>query len=138
MRVWAVNSMKSAALGRLAVDGRLLSGQVEDALALGRRVGHRRQAGHAGHLARLGAAERDELRGAAVADGDRARLVEQERVDVAGDLDRLAALGDDVRRQGPVHPRDADRREQGADRRRDQADEQGDQRRDVERLSGAK
>ena len=67
----------------------------------------------------------------AVADRDRAGLVEQQRVDVAGHLDRLAALGDHVRPQGPVHAGDADGRQQRADRRRDQADEQRHQRRDV-------
>ena len=78
-------------------------------------------------------AERHELRRLAVADRDRAGLVQEQRVDVAGQLDRLAALGDDVGHQRPVHPGDADRRQQGADGRRDQADQQGDQRRDVER-----
>ena len=67
----------------------------------------------------------------AVAERDRAGLVEQQRVDVAGHLDGLPALGDQVCPQCPVHAGDADGGEQRADRRRNQADEQRDQRRDV-------
>ena len=76
-------------------------------------------------------AQRHELRGLAVAHGDGAGLVQQQRVHVAGHLDRLAALGDDVGPQRPVHAGDADGRQQGADGRRDQADQQGHQRRHV-------
>ena len=70
---------------------------------------------------------------AAIAQRDRAGLVQEQRVDVAGDLDGLAALGDQVGGQGAVHAGDPDRRQQGPDRRRDQADQERDQGRDVER-----
>ena len=63
--------------------------------------------------------------------GDRAGLVQQQRIDVAGHFDRLAALGQNVGPQGPVHAGDADGGQQGADRRRNQAHQQGDQRRHV-------
>ena len=58
-------------------------------------------------------------------------LSSSKRVDVAGDFDRLAALGQDVGPQGAVHAGDADGRQQGADRGRNQADQQGHERRDV-------
>ena len=60
---------------------------------------------------------------------DRAGLVEQQRGDVAGGLDRAAAHREHVALHEPVHPRDADRGQQPADRRRDQTDEQRDQHR---------
>ena len=73
------------------------------------------------------AADGQELRRLAVAEGDRARLVEQERLDVAGRLDGAAAHGEHVALHEPVHAGDADGREQPADRRRDEADEQRDE-----------
>ena len=69
---------------------------------------------------------RHELHRLAVAERDRAGLVEQQRVDVAGRFDRAAAHRDHILLDHPVHARDADGREQPADRRRDEADEQRD------------
>ena len=69
----------------------------------------------------------DEFVGHAVAEGDRAGLVEQQRVDVARRLDRAAGRRDHIEADEPVHAGDADGRQQAADRRRDQADEQRDQ-----------
>ena len=66
----------------------------------------------------------------AVAERDRAGLVEQQHVDVAGGLDRAAGEREHVAAHEPVHAGDADRAQQRADRRRDQRDEQRDQRRD--------
>ncbi len=68
---------------------------------------------------------------------DRAGLVEEEDVDVAGGLDGASRRGDDVRLDHAVHPRDADRRQEAADRRGDQADEERDENGDRDRLSGA-
>ena len=62
----------------------------------------------------------DELDGLAVAERDRARLVEQQHVDVARGLDRAARQGEHVAAHQAVHAGDADAREQRADRRRDQ------------------
>ena len=73
------------------------------------------------------AAHRKELRRLAVAERDRAGLVEQQRVDVACRLDRAAGHGEHVEAHEPVHAGDADGREQGADGRRDQGHEQRDQ-----------
>jgi hypothetical protein len=63
----------------------------------------------------------------AIAERDRAGLVEQQRVDVARGFDRAAGHREHVALDHAVHAGDADRREQAADRRRDQADEQRDQ-----------
>ena len=76
----------------------------------------------------LDARHRDERGGLAVAERDRAGLVEQQHVDVARRLDRAARQREHVAAHEPVHAGDADRRQQRADRRRDQRDEQRDQR----------
>ena len=81
------------------------------------------------------AGDREELGGLAVAEGDRAGLVEQQRGAVAGRLDRPAGHGQHVALHQAVHAGDADGRQQRADGRRDQAHEQGDQHDD--RLLGA-
>ena len=80
-------------------------------------------------------ADREELDGLPVAERDRAGLVEQQRVHVAGGLDRAAAHREHVALHQPVHAGDADRRQQRADRRRDEADDERDEHRD--RLLGA-
>ena len=71
--------------------------------------------------------------GLAVAERDRAGLVEQQDVDVAGGLDRAARQREDVAAHEAVHAGDADRAQQRADRRRDERDEQRDERRDRDR-----
>ena len=79
--------------------------------------------------------DRQQLGGLAGAEGDRARLVEQQRRHVARGLDGAAGHGQHVALHEAVHAGDADRRQQPADRRRDQAHEQGDEHDD--RLLGA-
>ena len=76
---------------------------------------------------RVDARHRDELRRLAVAERDRAGLVEQQRVDVAGGLHGAPGHGQHVVPHEAVHAGDADRRQQTADGRGDEADEQGDQ-----------
>ena len=76
---------------------------------------------------------REERGRLAVAERDRAGLVEQQHVDVAGRFDRAAGHRDHVRLDHAVHAGDADRREQAADRGRDQADEQRDEHGDRDR-----
>ena len=63
----------------------------------------------------------------AVADGDRAGLVEQQRVHVARRLDGAPGHGEHVALDEPVHAGDADRGQQRPDGGRDQRDEQRDQ-----------
>ena len=77
-----------------------------------------------------------ELGRLAVAERDGAGLVEQQRVDVAGRLDRAAGHGQHVEAHQPVHAGDADRRQQRADRGRDQRHEQRDQDDDRDRAAG--
>ena len=87
----------------------------------------RRQAGEQrglGERLLVDAGHRDELGRHAVAEGDGAGLVEQQRVDVAGGLDRAARGGEDVEADQPVHAGDADGGQQPADGGRDQRDEQ--------------
>ena len=71
--------------------------------------------------------------GQPVAERDRAGLVEQQHVDVAGGLDRAAGSRDHVGLDHAVHAGDADRREQSADRGRNQADQQRHQHGDRDR-----
>ena len=101
--------------------------QHDDRAALGRLVGERRELRDLGELALLDAVDRQELGRLPVAERDRAGLVEQEHVDVAGRLDRAAGHREHVALHEPVHAGDADRREQRADRGRDERDEQRDQ-----------
>src|SRR6266511_1926059 len=75
------------------------------------------------------AVDGDELGRLPVAERDRAGLVQEEHVDVAGRLDRAAGHGEHVALHEPVHARDPDRREQRADGGRDQRDEQSDEHR---------
>ena len=73
------------------------------------------------------ATDGEEVRRHPVAQGDGARLVQQQRLHVAGRLHGPAAHGEHVALDQAVHAGDADGREQGADGGRDQADQQGDQ-----------
>ena len=78
---------------------------------------------------------RNELDRLPIAQRDRAGLVEQQHVDIAGGFDRAARHGDDIGLDHAVHAGNADGREQAADRRRNQADQQRDQHRDRDRRS---
>ena len=71
-----------------------------------------------------------------VAERDGAGLVEQQRIDVAGGLDRAAGHRQHVEAHQPVHAGDADRRQQRADRGRDQRHEQRDQHDHRDRAAG--
>ena len=73
-----------------------------------------------------------------VAVGDRAGLVEQDDVDVAGRLDRPAAHRQHVEARDAVHAGDADGGQQAADRRRDEAHEEGDQGDGLDRRPGVR
>ena len=127
MRVWAVNSMNSAFSGACTSTPEL-PGQHHDAAALRGGVGQTGEHGGAGQFGFRDAGQRQKAGRLAVADGDGAGLVEQQNVHVSGDFHRLAALGDHVGLQRPVHPRDADGRKQAADGRGNQADQQRHQR----------
>ena len=72
----------------------------------------------------------------AVAERDRAGLVEQQRIDVARRLDRAAGHGEHVEAHQAVHAGDADGREQRADRGRDQRHEQRDEHDDRDGAAG--
>ena len=126
-----------AELGHVAAaDAVLLLGQHDDRAALRRLVGERGELRRVGELLLGDAAHRAELGRLAVAEGDGAGLVEQQRVDVARRLDRAARHGEHVEAHQPVHAGDADGREQRADRGRDQGDEQRDQHDDRDRAAG--
>ena len=90
----------------------LLLGQHDDAAALGRLVGQRRQLRGVGEFVLLDAGRRQEGRSLAVAERDGAGLVEQQHVDVAGRLDRAARGGDHVGLHHAAHAGHADGRQQ--------------------------
>ena len=106
-----------------------------DRTAFRRFVGKRRKVAGPQGLGQADAFGRQDLRGLPVAQGDRSRLVEQKRVDVAGRFDRAPAHRQHVSLQHAIHARDSDGRKQSADRRRDQADQQRDQHRHARRPS---
>ena len=105
----------------------LLLREHDDRSAFGRFVRQRRQLRRVGQRRLADAGQRNELGRLAVAERDRAGLVEQQRVDVAGGFDRAARHRQHVVLHQPVHAGDADRRQQAADGRRDQAHQQRDQ-----------
>ena len=104
-----------------------LLGQHHDRAAFRGLVGERGELRRVGELGLVDAGECEELGRLAVAERDRAGLVEQQGVDVARGLDRAARHREHVEAHEPVHAGDADRRQQRADRRRDQADEERDE-----------
>ena len=89
------------------------------------------RAANAAHVGGGIRADGQECRRVPVAYGDRAGLIQQHDIDVAGQFHRLAALGDDVGLQGAVHARDADGGEQGADGGGNEADQKGNEGRHV-------
>ena len=110
-----------------APDAVLLLRQDDDGTSFWCFVCQRRQLCGIGQFAVGDARHRHELGRLAVAERNRARLVEEQRVDVAGRLDRAAGHREDVPLHQPVHARDADGRQQSADRRRDETHEQRDE-----------
>ena len=102
----------------------LFLGEHDDRTALGGFVGKRREL--RGIRQALGAdiGGGNELRCLAIAEGDGAGLVEQQRVDVARSFNGAAAHGEHVVLHQAIHAGDADGRKQSADRRRDEADQQ--------------
>ena len=136
MRVSAVNgtnvqSPPSARLGRAEPPR-----QGHDRASLGGLVGAAGEVGGAHQLLHRDARRGKELGRLPVAERDRSGLVEQQRVDVAGRLDRAARHGEDVLLEQAIDAGDADGAEQAADGRRDEADEQRDQHRDRDRGAG--
>ena len=104
-----------------------LLGENDDRAALGRLVGERRELRRLREVELVDATDGQELGGLPIAERDRARLVQQEHVDVSRGLHRPTRHGKNVALHEPVHPRDADGREQRADGRRDEGDEEGDE-----------
>ena len=111
-------------------------GQHDDGAAFGSLVGQRGELRGVGHLGFGDSRGRHEFGGLAVAEGNRAGLVEQQRVHVAGGLDRAAGHGENVVLDQAVHAGDADGRKQAANRGGNQADQQRDQNEDGLRRSG--
>ena len=114
-------------VGLAVLQPELIPGEHHDRTAFGRLVGQARELRGLGQRRSLDARYRQELDGFAVADRDRARLVEQQRRAVARRFDGTAAHREHVALHQPVHARDADRGEQRADGRRDEAHEQPDE-----------
>jgi hypothetical protein len=109
----------------------LLLGEHDDRSAFGGLVGQARELRGVGQLRDRDVAERLELDRLAIAQGDGAGLVEEQRVDVPGRLDGPPAHRQHVVLHHTIHAGDADRRQQAADRGRNQADEQRHQDRDA-------
>ena len=98
MRVWAVKGTKvapsfSISRSRMLI---LLLGQDDDAASFRSFVRQRRELGRVGQRGLGDAVGGNEVHRLAVAQGDRAGLVQEQHVDVAGRLDGPAGHGDDV------------------------------------------
>ena len=102
-------------------DLQLLCHERHDRTTLGRLVGQAGELSRRRKRLKPHASERDQLVGHAVAVGDGARLVEQQRVHVARGLDGPATHGDDILLQQAIHAGDPDGRQKAADGGRDQA-----------------
>ena len=101
--------------------------QNDDAAALRRFVGERSQLRGIGQSLRLDARRGMKCRGHAIAQRDRAGLVEQQHVHVAGRFDGASAHRQHIALEDAVHAGDANGAEQSADGRRNQTDQQRDQ-----------
>ena len=119
-----------------AADAVFVLGEHDNRTAFRRLVRKRGKLRRIGQLLLGHAGERDELGCLPVAERDRPGLVEQQRIDIAGGLDRPAGHRQHVEPHEPVHSGDADCRQQGADRRRDQRDEQRHQHQHAEAAAG--
>ncbi len=122
--------------GRAPELSQALARQVDDGAALRRLVLDRRNKSGFDRFGLRDAGRRHDRSGQAVAVRDRARLVEQDDVDVTGGLDGTAAHRQDVEPRDAIHARDADGRQEAADGGRDEADEQGDERDGVDGRAG--
>ena len=111
----------------LAAQAVLFLGQHDDGAAFGGLVGQGSQLGGFGQLLGWNTPDRDEFHRLAVAQGDRAGLVQQQHVHIPGGFHRPARHGDHVALDQAVHAGDADGGEQPADGGGDQADQQGHQ-----------
>ena len=114
----------------------LLLGQHHDGAALGSFVGERRKLRGIGQPLLAHVRRGHELRRLAVAQGDGAGLVEQQRIHVAGGFHGASAHGQHVVLHQAVHAGDADSREQPADGGGNEADQQRHQHEDCLRRAG--
>ena len=94
-----------------AADAVFLLGQHDDRASLRGLVGERGELRRVGQLLLAHAGDGLELGRLPIAERDGAGLVEQQRVDVAGRLDRAAGHGEHVEAHQPVHAGDADGRQ---------------------------
>ena len=107
-----------------AANAVFLLGEHDDGAPFRRLVGERGELRGVGKLLLAHARDRLELGRLPVAERDGAGLVEEQRVDVAGGLDRAARHGEHVEAHQPVHAGNADGRQQRADGGRDERHEQ--------------
>ncbi len=114
-----------------------LLGQYHDAAPFRRFVGQRGELGSVGQFGLGHAIGWQEGRGLAIAERDRAGLVHEQHIDVAGRFDGAAGGGDDVCLHHAAHAGHANGRQQPGNGGRDQADEQRDEHRDADRRAGA-
>src|SRR5208282_6501914 len=105
----------------------LLFRQHNDRPAFGRLVGERSELSSIGHLSRGDARRRNKLRGLAVAERDRSRLIEQQRVHVPSRFHGAPGHGQHVVLHQAVHAGNSDRGEQTSNGGRNQADQQRDE-----------
>ena len=106
--------------------------QDNDAAPFGGFICQRRELGRSGHLLPGHARSRQKRSSLAVAQRDRARLVQQQHVHVASGLDGAPAHREHILLHETVNAGNADGAEQSANRGRDEANEQGNEHGDRE------
>ncbi len=104
-----------------------LLGQHNDASSFRSLVWKRRKLRRIGKLILADARSRKELRSLTIAKRNRSRLIEEQRIHVAGRFDSTTRHRQHIVLHQTIHSCNPDRRKQSANRRRDQANQQRDQ-----------
>ncbi len=107
--------------------------QDNDTATLGGFVGERGQLSGIGESFDIDAHGGNQFHRLTIAERNRAGLVQEQHIDVAGRFDRAARGRNHVGLNHPIHAGDADRREQAADRRGNQANQERNKHRDRDR-----
>ena len=134
IRVWAVNGTNGCVqfVQLPPAQAEFFLGQNDDAAAFRRFVGERGKLRRVGQVLSVDSGCGMKRHRLAIAESDRAGLIEQQHIHVARRFDRASAHRQHILLHQPINAGDADGAQQSADRGRNQTDQQRDQNRDRE------